>query len=74
MTQSMIDWDFALATAVRMTRSGPEVDGAEATDAVAELREGEGARRLPGAQGAAPAHETHRRVDRQQAAAGPSRP
>ncbi|MDD9348809.1 zinc-dependent metalloprotease [Mumia sp.] len=40
MTQSMIDWDFALATAVRMTRTGPEVAGAEAADAVAELREG----------------------------------
>ncbi|MGH1563854.1 zinc-dependent metalloprotease [Mumia sp. DW29H23] len=40
MTESLIDWDFALATAVRMTRPGPEVDSAEAAEVVAELREG----------------------------------
>ncbi|MFC6151428.1 MULTISPECIES: zinc-dependent metalloprotease [Mumia] len=40
MTESMIDWDFALATAVRMTRPGPEVEADEAAEVVAELREG----------------------------------
>ncbi|WP_228551925.1 zinc-dependent metalloprotease [Mumia zhuanghuii] len=40
MKDSMIDWDFALTTAARMTRPGPEIGGSEADEVVAELREG----------------------------------
>lgn len=40
MTDSMIDWDFALTTASRMTRPGPEIASGEADEVVGELREG----------------------------------
>lgn len=36
----MIDWEFALSTASRLSRPGPQVSAAEADEAVAELREG----------------------------------
>ncbi len=36
----MIDWDFALSTASRLSRPGPQISAAEVAEAVAELREG----------------------------------
>lgn len=36
----MIDWDFALATAGKLARPGPQISAAEVADAVAELRAG----------------------------------
>ncbi|MBC7594423.1 MAG: zinc-dependent metalloprotease [Kineosporiaceae bacterium] len=36
----MIDWDFALNTASRLARPGPQISVAEVAEAVAELREG----------------------------------
>ncbi|MEO6471364.1 MAG: zinc-dependent metalloprotease, partial [Aeromicrobium sp.] len=36
----MIDWDFALSTAGKLARPGPQISAAEVAEAVAELREG----------------------------------
>jgi coenzyme F420 biosynthesis associated uncharacterized protein len=36
----MIDWNLALTTATKLSRPGPEMSAAEASEAVAELREG----------------------------------
>ena len=36
----MIDWDFALSTATRLSRPGPQIPAGEVAEAVAELREG----------------------------------
>lgn len=36
----MIDWDFAVATGTKLAGRGPDVSRAEASEAVAELREG----------------------------------
>ena len=36
----MIDWDFALSTAARLSRPGPQISTAEVAEAVAELRSG----------------------------------
>ena len=36
----MIDWNLALTTAAKLSRPGPEMSAAEASEAVAELREG----------------------------------
>ncbi|MET0449813.1 MAG: zinc-dependent metalloprotease [Aeromicrobium sp.] len=36
----MIDWNLALATATKLSRPGPEMSAAEASEAVEELREG----------------------------------
>jgi len=36
----MIDWDFALNTATRLSRPGPQISAAEVAEAVSELREG----------------------------------
>jgi coenzyme F420 biosynthesis associated uncharacterized protein len=36
----MIDWNLALTTAAKLSRPGPEMSAAEASEAVAELRDG----------------------------------
>ncbi|MGH3424960.1 MAG: zinc-dependent metalloprotease [Nocardioidaceae bacterium] len=38
--RTMIDWAFAVQTAQRLVRPGPEVSGSEAADVVDELRDG----------------------------------
>ena len=43
----MIDWNIALTTAAKLSRPGPEMSAAEASEAVAELREGAAASEGP---------------------------
>ncbi|MBM7791396.1 zinc-dependent metalloprotease [Tenggerimyces flavus] len=38
-TESMVDWDFAVSTARRLTRPGPDISREEAAQAVSDLRE-----------------------------------